>query len=245
MKNVKPLHRLAFGAMCLIGCLAAFTAAGAPAPAAIDDCSYPSDAAAQAAWKPMSGSLPALATTLDGVKALRLRCNFSTSPADRASWDRAVKLNLADSDGIRFQIYGRDTLPVTYFGIYFQSGNGWYHADFFPESAGAWNAITLSKTALKTEGNPAGWDQIKTIRISAWRGQTTDTEFFLSGLEQTHAAAGILTKPSRRFGNKEQGTRRWAGALAQSTHGAMPRANWPRRRIMPRQWQKPPTPAGN
>jgi len=187
-KKSRALVHLLTLAATLSFTLATFIAAGTPSPTAIDDGSYPSDAAAQAAWKPMTGSPPVLTAVLEGVKALRLRCSFATSPAERASWDQTVKLNLTDAQGIQFRIFCRDTLPVTYFGIYLQSGNGWYHADFFPESAGEWNTIAISKSDLKTEGKPGGWEQIKTIRVSAWRGQKTDTEFFLAGLKQTRRA---------------------------------------------------------
>jgi len=169
----------------LLAAPAAVTPAKSPLSAAvIDDCRYASAAAAQAAWKPKEGSAPVSTAVVDGRPALRLPCNFATNPAARAYWDQAVQLNLADGDGVQFRIFCRDTLPVSSFVIHFQSGNGWYGADFFPESASGWNTITLGKSAMRTEGQPAGWGQIKTIRLSAWRGHKADTEFFLSDLRK-------------------------------------------------------------
>ena len=52
-------------------------------------------------------------------------------------------------------------------GAYGQSGEGWYHATFFPESTTGWNTITVDKKDMSTEGQPAGWGHIKAIRISA------------------------------------------------------------------------------
>jgi uncharacterized lipoprotein YddW (UPF0748 family) len=168
-----------------LGCFVSLGRGWAATPgggAVIDDCQYATDAAAQAAWQPMRGSAKAAAAVVEGRRALRLPCNFSGNKVERASWDRKVKLDLASSRGIQFQILCRDASPVTYFAIYFQSGEGWYHATFFPERSGGWNTIELEKTELKPEGKPGGWGQIKTIRISAWRGKETNTEFYLRDL---------------------------------------------------------------
>ena len=160
--------------------------AASPAKAVvIDGCRYSGDAAAQAAWRPMRGTTPATAATLQGRKVLRLPCDFASSNAERASWDRAVKLDLAASRGIQFEVLCRNAVPVSYFSIYLQSGAGWYHATFFPESVTDWSTIAIDKTEMNSEGKPAGWDQIRTIRISAWRGKNLNTEFYLSDLRAT------------------------------------------------------------
>jgi len=173
-------------AVFLVSCFASLIETNAKSASAltIDDCSYPDDAAAQVTWKAMEDSPPVLTTKLEGYNALQLRCNFSTSTAKRAYWNKSVKLNLASCDGIQFRIFCRDTRPVAYFCIYFQSGKGWYHSDFYPESVGAWDTISIHKAAMKTEGQPDGWDKVKTIRIAAWCGQKTNTEFFLSDVLQ-------------------------------------------------------------
>jgi len=158
-----------------------FFVAAAPPPetATIDDCQYADDAAAQAVWKPMAGTAPVTVAELDGAKVLRLPCNLAGTKIERASWDREVKLDLGSARGVQFKILCRDASPVRYFSLYFQSGEGWYRATFFPESAGEWNTITIDKAATATEGNPAGWGQIRALRLSAWRGRDADTEFFL------------------------------------------------------------------
>ena len=160
----------------------------------IDDCRYATDAAAAAAWHPMAGTAKAQAATVAGRQVMRLPCNFTATKIERASWDRNVKLDLASSRGVQFKVLCRDLSPVSYFSIYFQSGEGWYHAAFFPESAGGWNTIQIDKTEMKPEGKPAGWGQIRTVRISAWRGKDVSTEFYLSDLRATEP----LPPPSPR-----------------------------------------------
>jgi uncharacterized lipoprotein YddW (UPF0748 family) len=132
----------------------------------------------------MRGSAPATVATVDGKKVLRLPCNFATSDAERAGWDRKVTLDLSNSKGIQFQFKCNDLSPVAYFSIYFQSGNGWYSSQFSPEFAGNWNTITLDKASVRIEGKPAGWAKIQTLRISAWRGSNASTEMFISEIRQ-------------------------------------------------------------
>jgi uncharacterized lipoprotein YddW (UPF0748 family) len=150
----------------------------------IDDCQYADDNAARAVWEPMQGTAPVSMALLDRRKVLRLACNFDGTKIERASWDRTVKLDLSSCRGVQFKVLCRDPSPLTYFSIYFQSGEGWYHGSFFPESTTGWNTIWISKAATQTEGNPAGWGHIKAIRISAWRGKAVNTEFYLSDIRR-------------------------------------------------------------
>ncbi|HEY5913899.1 MAG TPA: family 10 glycosylhydrolase [Verrucomicrobiae bacterium] len=173
----------------LTGCIAVPTA-GAVDDGIIDACAYADDAAARAAWVPMGGSAPVSVALLEGRNVLRLPCNFTGTNIERASWDRQVKLDLASGRGIQFRVLCRDASPVSYFSLYFQSGDGWYHGSFYPESASGWSTISLNKADMTVEGQPAGWGQIRTIRISAWRGQDINTEFYLSDLRRTGALGG-------------------------------------------------------
>ena len=158
--------------------------------AMIDDCRYANDAAARANWSPMSGTAPVTVTNLAGQTVLRLPCNFAGTTIERASWDRKVKLDLTACRGIKFKLWCRDVSPVGHFSLYFESGTGWYSTSFFPELTNGWNVITIDKVATKTEGKPGGWGQIKTIRISAWRGKDVDTELLLSDMTQADALGG-------------------------------------------------------
>jgi uncharacterized lipoprotein YddW (UPF0748 family) len=153
-------------------------------PGLIDDCRYAADAAARKAWRPMGGTAPVAAVALDGQKVLRLPCNFAGTTHERASWDRKVKLDLVPCQGIQFKVFCKNPAPISHFSVYFQSGGGWYSTGFFPEAAG-WSTITINKASTRSEGTPAGWGNIETIRISAWRGRSEDTELFLSDLRMT------------------------------------------------------------
>ena len=187
MKNL-PSAKAAAAAGLFLGLLVAFTASAAPAdPALIDDGQYASDAEARAAWQPMGPSAPVAVVPQDGRKALRLPCNFTAGKMERASWDRRVTLDLTTCRGIEFQMLCRDASPVSHFSLYLQSGAGWYHATFYPDTAAGWNTIKLDKATFGSEGKPAGWSQIRTIRLSAWRGQERDTEFFLRDLRLSGA----------------------------------------------------------
>lgn len=175
----------------IVGSLVLQPSARADAPisgAPIDACAYATDAAAQAAWQPMRGTAPAQTAVLNGQRALRLPCHFENSKAERASWDRKLKVDLTPFRGIQFEFLCRDASPVAYFSVYCQSGAGWYQATFYPESSGRWTRITVDKADMRPEGNPAGWRQIETIRISAWRGKDRNTEFFVRDIRP----AGVL-----------------------------------------------------
>jgi len=177
-------HCLLF--LALLSALGIPVRADSPAkPVVIDDCVYGGDAAARAKWRPMRGSPPVATANLQGRQVLRLSCDFAAGKIERGSWDRAVKLDLTASRGIQFKLLCRNAFPVSYFSLYLQSGEGWYHATFFPESTAGWNTIEIDKSEMQKEGKPAGWAQIKTIRISAWRGKNVNTEFYLSDLRAT------------------------------------------------------------
>ena len=210
----KKVCKLCAWALFLFCYLAVTAGARAESPSAatvIDDCRYASDAAARTAWKPKENSLPVSTAVVDSRNALRLPCDFSSNPATRAYWDRSVNLNLADCDGVQFKFFCRNTLPVSSFAIHFQSGDGWYSADFFPESADGWNTITINKSAMKAEGQPAGWGQIKTIRISAWRGRQADAEFYLSDLRKPD---GLGDGESVIILKSDWSARQWPGQAA-------------------------------
>lgn len=172
--------------LCLLAgvCGAWLTALGASSGAMIDSGAYPNSAAAAAAWRPMGGSANPESVVLEGQRVLRLPCNFKGTTIERASWDIKVNLDLRAARGVQFQVRCRDTSPVSHFSLYFQSGAGWYHHVFYPEKSGEWTTITIDKADAGSEGEPAGWGQVRTIRLSAWRGNDEDTEFYLRDLRQ-------------------------------------------------------------
>ena len=223
-----PLFKQAISVLASLFALCCIAAAGQPIAAAlpatgiIDDCRYPDDAAAQAAWQPLRGGLGVSVATIADRKVLRLPCNFENTITERASWDRQVKLDLSSARGVQFQLLCRDTSPISYFSLYFQSGDGWYHGTCFPESATGWNTIVVDKKDMTSEGQPAGWAHIKTIRISAWRAGDSNTEFFLSdlrpvGLLGADAKVAILRGAATQPANPAEArdVEQYAEAIAQ------------------------------
>jgi uncharacterized lipoprotein YddW (UPF0748 family) len=148
----------------------------------VENCRYDDDSAAQAVWEPMRGTLPVTVAHMNGRPALRFPCKFTGESAARASWDRKANIDLFLCRGIQLKLYCADPKPVSYFSLYLQSGDGWYHGTFFPELTNGWNTLSILKHEMSIEGNPAGWDRITGLRLSAWRGQMADTEFYLSDL---------------------------------------------------------------
>ena len=171
--------------LCCLHSLAGFSADTPPGPPEpdypqIDRFAYPDDAAAHQAWAPMSGSQSVSLTPIDGRNALRMPCNFAGTDIERASWDRAVELDLAAAQGVQFRFYCPDITPVSHFCVYFQSGGGWYASTLSGMVPGEWSTIRIKKSQTGIEQKPDGWGRIRTIRVSAWRLKDEDTEFYIA-----------------------------------------------------------------
>ena len=152
-----------------------------------------------------------------------MECSFKGTTIDRASWDRPLTLDLASCTGLQFQIFCRNTSPVSQFCIYLKSGDGWYRAGFFPESSTGWNTVTIDKAATTVEGTPAGWGRISAIRISAWRGSDASTEFYLrdirkAGVLGADASVAIIRGESvaRNSQGEARSVEQFAGAAAEN-----------------------------
>ena len=157
----------------------------------VDVMAYENDRAAQASWRPMSGTAQVSITRIGGRPALKMPCNFRGARIDRASWDREIRLDMSTCRALRFQMLCRDSSPVSHFSIYFQSGAGWYSAQFAPSQTEGWNTTVINKEDTRMEGAPGGWANIRTIRISAWRGNDQDTEFAIVDMALVGGGADI------------------------------------------------------
>ena len=100
--------------------------------------------------------------------AVAMSVDFKDQP-NRVTWDVPLAFDLTSRRGIRFDFCCTDLAQFRYFSCYFKSGDGWYHGTFSPEENGVWEPMTVSKSACRPEGQPAGWDRIDGIRISGWR----------------------------------------------------------------------------
>ena len=150
----------------------------------IDAGAYPDDAAAAKAWVASGGSPPAVMREVGGQKALTFTCPFSRSTISRGSWDLAVKLDLAEAEGVEMEMFCGDAAPISGFTLYFQTANGWRVVTFPPPRAGAWRTVTFRKSEARDEGAPGGWDAIRTLRLAAWKGGSTDTSFHIRNLRR-------------------------------------------------------------
>ena len=199
-------------ALCAVALLASVCMA--QTPGIVDDFSYPDDAAAGKAWNALWGTAPVSRATFDGKTALRFPCNFKGATFDRANWDRAVNLDMSDCRGLQFDILCRDRSPISHFSIYLQSGGGWYAATFSPRP-GQWQTITLNKHDTRIEGKPAGWSAIRTIRLSAWRGGETDTEFYFANLRLAGAGAPVaILRNDSAAGGESRSVAQFAESMA-------------------------------
>jgi len=147
----------------------------------VEDLPY-SQQTAQALWQPMDRTKPVSVVDAGGRKALRMPCHFQGTRVDRASWDRRLNLDLAWRTGLQFLFHCRDATPVANFSVYLHSGDGWYRGNFDALSTTMWTPVQIHKKDMAVEGHPAGWGRVDTIRISAWRGQDVDTEFYIAAI---------------------------------------------------------------
>ena len=157
----------------------------------IDPVDYTDNDAARKAWRPMQGTAPVSVKNVPSGKALKMPCNYKGTKIDRASWDLSVSLDLTMCRGIQFKIFCDDPSPISGFTFYMESGQGWYSYSFSVEKIDQWNTVRIEKSKTKVEGTPAGWGNIKTLRLSAWRGKDEDTKFYIADLGILGADAPI------------------------------------------------------
>lgn len=150
----------------------------------IDAGDYADDAAAAKAWVAKEGSPPPAMGEAGGRRALRFPCPFATGKAGRGCWDLTANLDLAEAEGVQFEVFCADAGPVSGFSLYFQTGGGWFSLAFSPRRSGVWETVTLRKSEAREEGGPGGWDAVTTVRLAAWRGDDADTSFHLRNLRR-------------------------------------------------------------
>lgn len=190
--NVKSMLVSLAGVFGSLSLFAQVPAVPAPAGALFPEFRLADTAAAQALFKPMTGSLPVSLETSGQQQWVRLPVNLAGTTHDRASWDIQITTDLAVAQGIAFDFYCPDSNPISHFSVYFHSGDGWYSTGFGVERDGEWQHVLIDKSATGTEGEPAGWGKVDTIRLSAWRGADKDTFCGVANLQPVGADADIL-----------------------------------------------------
>lgn len=132
-------------------------------------------------WIPLEGTSQATVVDKDNRRAVKFDCNFSGTSIPRAVWDKAVKMDMTECRGIRFQFKCENAESISSFNIYFHSGDGWYSAEFDIASKD-WHEIEIDKAETTIEGKTSGWANIDRIRICAWRGADKNATFFVSDM---------------------------------------------------------------
>lgn len=140
----------------------------------IPELKFKTSAEAQAVFK--LSDKDCLPVTVDGNMVI-LPVNFKDTKHIRATWDIDINLDLTMAKGLEFDFYCEDSSEISYTSIYFHSGEGWYRKAFDISGNGVWQHIRIDKAQTGSEDQPAGWDKIDTIRISAWRGGNTKNTF--------------------------------------------------------------------
>ncbi|MGC8832426.1 MAG: glycoside hydrolase family 10 protein [Armatimonadota bacterium] len=138
----------------------------------IDNCRYSSSASAGQVWTPVAPSPPVQAAR-DG---LLLPCPF-TQKIERVAWDRRFSSDLSSYDSFTVKLQVDNPSAVSFFTLYFGSGEGWYGASFRAWASGS---VLLSRSSFVSEGRPSGWNRIDRVRFSVWKGADVDTQVKLS-----------------------------------------------------------------
>ena len=160
----------------------------------VETVSYRDSGAAAVAWTPSQGASPAsLASemTPDGRPALRFDCDMARLN-ERAYWDRTVRLDLSRQSRIVFWVkMTGDASAVAHCTLYFNAGTGWYGQSFDVPEQG-WQRVTLDRGGFTPEDAPQGWQSIRGIRLSFWKGRDRQASVMLGGMEAEAAAVAVV-----------------------------------------------------
>jgi len=167
----------------------------------LDAFDYPDNAAAQAAWVPDENSPPAEVEVGEDGTCLQLSANFVENDR-RIVYDRHGNWD--------FSVYGRFSLRIRvpepaafgHYTIYFHSGDGWYGHGFTVRGA-AWETVTFTRGEFTSEGQPAGWDQVDTIRIAGWAGARVNAFMYVDDLIAYKDDVVTLIDPLAAAGGNE------------------------------------------
>ncbi|MFH0952870.1 MAG: hypothetical protein V1873_00920, partial [Verrucomicrobiota bacterium] len=165
---------------CLVAVILLAAARGA-AGRALDTFSYPSQEAAEQAWRPSPLAPPVVAAPA-GQSGLTFPCPFGHEEVPRVYWDRTMSLDLSRTRTLQIDLSCDNPQAIRSFNIYLESGKGWYVCST-PLTEPGRQRLMLLKTAFSAEGRPAGWNRIRRVRISAWQGVQEDASLTLYGLD--------------------------------------------------------------
>ncbi len=110
--------------------------------------------------------------------------------------ERPGHRDLSRAEGFRFIVSVDHPEHILEGKIHFKSGNGWYSAGYTLNHAGN-HHILLPRAKFETEGRPAGWHQIESIRFSFWPRNAARATVIPLSLEAFTADIQIISGESR------------------------------------------------
>lgn len=123
-----------------------------------------------------------------------LDLNYATEPdAERFSLDLPFKADCSTFDRFALSVELENPEGIGSATLYFKSGGGWYSMTGAPRRSPTGGTTYLfERNGYMSEGTPAGWDKIDAIRISFWRGKSTDGRVVFQTLAASRFALPIL-----------------------------------------------------
>jgi len=209
------MNRLLLAGLMVTGAMARDIPAPPPAGELFREWAVLTDTAgARKLFRPAEGCHP---VELRGA-AVAMPVNFAGNPIDRASWDIAITADMRTRRGVQFDFFCADLAPFSSFSLYFRSGRGWYHASFSPGAAGTWKRVVIDKAGTRVEGEPAGWKDVDTIRLSGWRSRNVDTTCAIANLGPAGERPEVLVlradSQMARAGSEASGLQRYAATVS-------------------------------
>ncbi len=120
--------------------------------------------------------------------------NYATEPeAERFSLDLPFKADCSAFDRFAISCKLENPEGIGSATLYFKSGGGWYSMTGAPRRSPTGETTYLfEKNGYMSEGKPAGWNKIDAIRVSFWRGKSTDGRVLFRSLDASRFALPIL-----------------------------------------------------
>ena len=120
--------------------------------------------------------------------------NYASEPeAERFSLDLPFKADCSAFDRFAISCKLENPEGIGSATLYFKSGGGWYSMTGAPRRSPTGETTYLfEKNGYMSEGKPAGWDKIDAIRVSFWRGKSTDGRAVFRSLDASRFALPIL-----------------------------------------------------
>ena len=105
---------------------------------------------------------------------LRFPCLFKDTGLKRIFFDCQMTLDLSSYSILELQLSCFQPDAIRRIGLYLKSGNGWYFW-FKPLQGYGRQKLVFPLNQASTEGKPAGWDKINSIRLSFTRASELNT----------------------------------------------------------------------